>query len=293
MTMEADVKTFWEKDAAEHMGFAYQYGKNPDVRYPMYEVRRDLVFQTLDAMPKGRILDAGCGAAHVLEECLERGWDGYGFDFADGMIDLAKKCLTAHGHDPERVRIGLMSDMSHYATESFDVVLLLGVSQYLMEEDDAAIWSGIHRILKPNGIVVIDFVNALFDLTTFNKFTVKFAANEVLPLFFPQERVAELEERISKLVTYPNKPDTSGLYSTRRDHVRKRTENPLTLVERMRTHKFEIADNRFFRFHAVPPLLFESDPDLEKVAIEKEGLLAHHWIGNFIASAFLTTLRKA
>jgi hypothetical protein len=50
--MEADTKAFWEKDAAEHMGFAYQYGKNPDVRYPMYEVRRNLVFETLNAMPR-------------------------------------------------------------------------------------------------------------------------------------------------------------------------------------------------------------------------------------------------
>jgi SAM-dependent methyltransferase len=291
--MEADTKAFWEKDAAAHMGFAYQYGKNPEVRYPMYEVRRNLVFETLNSLPKGRILDAGCGAAHVLAECLSEGWDGYGFDFAEAMVDLGKKELAAHGHDPERVRVGLMSDLSHYEPESFDVVLLLGVSQYLIEEDDQAIWSGIRRILKPDGIVLIDFVNALFDLSTFNKFTVKFAANEVLSLFFDKERAAELEQRIAGLVTYPNKPDTTGLYSTRRDHVRKRTENPLTVAERMKGHGFALADNRFFRLHAVPPLLFETDPDLEKVAIEKEGVLARHWIGHFIASAFLATLKKA
>ncbi|MDR7306044.1 methyltransferase domain-containing protein [Rhodoferax saidenbachensis] len=290
--MEANTKAFWEKDAAGHMGFAYQYGKNPEVRYPMYEVRRNLVFETLNAMPKGKILDAGCGAAHVLAECLSDDWDGYGFDFAEAMVELGKKELADHGYDPERVRQGLMSDLSHYASNSFDVVLLLGVSQYLMEEDDEAIWSGIHRILKPNGIVLIDFVNSLFDLTTFNKFTVKFAADEVLSLFFPKEKAAELEQRIAKLVTYPNKPDVTGLYSTRRDHIRKRTENPLTVAERMKGHGFALDDNRFFRLHAVPPLLFETDPALEKVAIEKEGVLARHWIGHFIASAFLATLKK-
>lgn len=292
--MEADVKAFWEKDAVEHMGFAYQYGKNPDVRYPMYEVRRSLVFETLDALPAGgRLLDAGCGAAHVLHECLDKGWDGYGFDFAEGMVALGKQELERHGHDPERVRVGLMRDLSAYASDSFDVVLLLGVSQYLMEEDDQAIWSEIRRVLKPSGIVMIDFVNALFDLLTFNKFTVGFAANEILPLFFPAEQVPALKERIAKLVTYPNKPDVAGLYSTRRDHVRKRTENPLTVEERMRSHGFTVADNQFFRLHAVPPLLFEAEPDLEKVAIEKEGVLARHWIGHFIASAFLATLKKA
>lgn len=291
--MEANVKAFWEKDASEHMGFAYQYGKNPDVRYPMYEVRRNLVFETLDALPSGgRLLDAGCGAAHVLHECLDKGWDGYGFDFAEGMVALGKKELERHGHDPERVRVGLMSDMSAYASDSFDVVLLLGVSQYLMEEDDQKIWSEIRRVLKPNGIVLIDFVNALFDLLTFNKFTVGFSANEILPLFFPAEQVPALKEQIANLITHPNKPDTTGLYSTRRDHVRKRTENPLLVAERMHGHGFVIADNRFFRLHAVPPLLFESAPELEKVAIAQEGVLARHWIGHFIASAFLVTLKK-
>lgn len=291
--MEADVRAFWEKDAQEHMGFAYQYGKNPDVRYPMYEVRRDLVFQTLDALPKGKILDAGCGAAHVLQECLDQGWDGYGFDFADGMVALARQELTKRGHDPERITQGLMQDLSRYESESFDVVMLLGVSQYLLEEDDTDIWSGIHRILKPDGIVIIDFVNALFDLLTFNKFTVGFFSTEILGHFFPAEQIPALSEKIAKLVNHPNKPDTIGLYSTRRDHVRKRTENPLTVADRMREHNFVIADNRFFRFHAVPPLLFEAEPALEAVAIHKEGVLAHHWIGNFIASAFLATLKKA
>lgn len=290
--MEADTKAFWEKDAAEHMGFAYQYGKNPNVRYPMYEVRRNLVFDTLNALPKGRILDAGCGAAHVLAECLSDGWDGYGFDFSEAMISLGKKELADHGHDPERLRHGVMSDLSHYETASFDVILLLGVSQYLMEEDDNAIWNGLHRILKPDGIVLIDFVNLLFDLTTFNRFTINFIANEVLPLFFLKDKAEQLEQHIAKLVTSPNKPDVTGLYSTRRDHVRKRTENPLTVAERMKFYGFAVDDNRFFRLHAVPPLLFETDPDLEKVAIKNEGVLARHWIGNFIASAFLVTLKK-
>lgn len=110
--MEADTEAFWENDAAAHMGFACQYGKNPEVRYPMYEVRRNLVFETLK------------------------------------------------------------------------------------------------------------------------------------------------------------------------------------VAERMKEHGFALADNCFFRLHAVPPLLFETDPDLEKVAIEKEGGPARHWIGHFIASAFLATLKK-
>jgi len=291
--MEHDVKAFWENDAREHMGFAYQYGRNPNVRYPMYEIRRELVLEIIDALPKGRVLDGGCGAAHILIDCLDRGWDGYGFDFADNMVRLACDLLKQHAHDPARVRVGTMKDMSHYADSSFDLVLLLGVSQYLPEDEDTAIWSEIHRILKPGGKVIIDFVNALFDLSTFNRFTVRFVVDEFVRRFLPEGRIPEIEARINALVTNPLKPDTTGLYATRRDHVPKRTENPLTMGARMKAHGFSVGDLQFYRFHAVPPLLFEGEPELEKVAIAKERELSRHWIGHFTASAFLAVLKKA
>jgi SAM-dependent methyltransferase len=291
--VERDVKAFWENDAAQHMGFAYQYGRNPEVRYPMYEIRHDLVLNILQGLPKGRLLDAGCGAAHILADCLDHGWDGHGFDFAENMVALARTLLEQHGQATERVRVGVMNDLSYYGDRSFDVVLLLGVSQYLAEKDDVAIWSEIHRVLKPEGVVLIDFVNALFDLSTFNRFTVRFVVDEFVRLFFPPERVPDIEKRISALVTYPQKPDVTGLYATRRDHVTKRTENPLTVAARMKSLDFDLADLQFYRFHAVPPLLFETDPDLEKVAIAKEFELSRNWIGHFTASAFLVTLKRA
>jgi hypothetical protein len=53
-----------------------------------------------------------------------------------------------------------------------------------------------------------------------------------------------------------------------------------------------VDDILFYRLHAVPPLLFESEPELEKVAIARERELARHWIGHFIASAFVAVLVK-
>jgi SAM-dependent methyltransferase len=291
--VEKDVKAFWEKDAAEHMGFAYQYGVNPDVRYPMYEVRRDMVFEILDRLPKGRLLDAGCGAGHIVSDALDRGWDAVGFDFSEAMVALAVGFLGAHDQDPARVTLGNVADLSQYQDGSFDVVTLLGVSQYLKAEDDQATWSEIHRVLKPGGLVIIDFVNALFDLSTFNRFTVRFVVDEFVSRFVSPDRIPDLEQRISKLVTHPQKPDVTGAYATRRDHVTKRTENPLTVAQRLKEHNFDLSDLLFYRLHAVPPLLFESEPELEKVAIASEGKLARHWIGHFVASAFIAVLTRA
>jgi ubiquinone/menaquinone biosynthesis C-methylase UbiE len=291
--MEKDVGKFWEQDAAEHMGFAYQFGKNPDVRYPLYEIRKDMVFDILSKRPKGRLLDAGCGAGHVIVEAMEKGWEAKGFDFSPAMVKLAHEYLREHKLDPALVHQSTIADLSAYPDEHFDAVSILGVSQYIPEEDDTKAWNEVRRVIKPGGIVIIDWVNALFDLLTFNRFTVRFIADEILPKFFPAERIQELEKRVAALVTNPDKPSTTGAYATRRDHVTKRTENPLTVANRMKALGFKTQDLLFFRLHAVPPLLFPDEPGLEAVAIEQEGKLAHHWIGNFIASCFITVLEKA
>jgi hypothetical protein len=60
----------------------------------------------------------------------------------------------------------------------------------------------------------------------------------------------------------------------------------------MRAHRFRLSDLLFYRFHAVPPLLFEQDHELEKVAITHERELTRNWIGNFTASAFIAVLDR-
>ena len=55
---------------------------------------------------------------------------------------------------------------------------------------------------------------------------------------------------------------------------------------------FRQVEQAFYRFHAVPPLLFEADPELEKVPIEKELALSRHWIGHLMASGFVSLLQK-
>jgi SAM-dependent methyltransferase len=290
--MEKDVGKFWEQDAAEHMGFAYQYGNNPDVRYPLYEIRKDITFDILAKRPKGRLLDAGCGAGHVMVEAIQKGWEAKGFDFSPAMVKLAHEYLREHNLDPALVHQSSIADLSAYPDGHFDAVSILGVSQYIPEENDTQAWNEVRRVLKPGGIVIIDWVNALFDLLTFNRFTMRFMADDILPKFFPPERIPELEKRIAGLITNPDKPSTTGLYATRRDHVTKRTENPLTVRERMKGLGFETRDLLFFRLHAVPPLLFPDEPGLEAAAIAQERKLEHHWIGHFIASCFITVLEK-
>src|SRR5207237_49573 len=88
---ERDVRKYWEAEADRYAATAYQYQAQQDrVRYPFYEIRRQRVLELLEPLSRGRLLDAGCGGAELLVAALGQGWDGFGFDFAENMVKLAR-----------------------------------------------------------------------------------------------------------------------------------------------------------------------------------------------------------
>jgi len=48
----------------------------------------------------------------------------------------------------------------------------------------------------------------------------------------------------------------------------------------------------FYRFYAVPPLLFEKHLGYEALSIEHERDLSRYWIGNFAATGFIYGLSR-
>lgn len=291
--MRNDVKEFWDEYAPEHMEIAYNFGRSA-ARYPFYETRLERLIELLAALPKGRILDAGCGGGQCMIPIADLGWNVYGCDSSQKMVDFAKAGMQAKGYDPEHARVGGVEDLSTYPDSFFDVIYSMGVIEYLTDEQERRFYAECRRVLKPQGTLVVEYINSLFDLLTFNRFTVNFFRKDILSKFFTDEATVDrLSDRIRGLVSNPDKPDTKGKYSTTRDHVYNRVENPITFAKRAKDEfGFDQSDLIFYRFHAVPPLLFENEPELEKVTIQFEKEYCRDWIGHFMASAFISVLRK-
>jgi hypothetical protein len=153
--------------------------------------------------------------------------------------------------------------------------------------------SEFRRVLKPDGLLWVDNVNELFDLTTFNRFTVEFFQKHFLPLFFSDsDERADITRALRRLISNPDAPERHGAWSTDRDKVAQVADNPLTFGRRMQAFGFEEIDQLYVRFHAVPPLLFADNPALEKRTIEKEKELCRDWRGLLMASLFLSILRR-
>ncbi len=291
--MTEDVIEYWEKNADRYRDEAYRYDP-ARARYPFYETRLALLDDMAKALPLGRCLDAGCGGGAVTIHFLEKGWDGYGVDAAEAMVALARQNLTEAGHSAERIGRTSVTDLELFPDEHFDLIISAGVMEYLTEEEEAAAFAEARRVLRPDGRILVENINGLFDLSTFNRFTIDFFAGQVFPLFFEAEAErAELAERLRGLVAHPDKPSREGVYSTTRDQVYTKSEIPLDYGRKVAGYGFKELEQGFYRFHAVPPLLFEDRPELERVAIAKELELSRHWIGTFMASGFISLLAKS
>jgi cyclopropane fatty-acyl-phospholipid synthase-like methyltransferase len=290
--MERDVKSYWTNAAQEYRENAYRHLEK-QTRYPFYEVRLDLVMDMIHDFPCGRVLDAGCGGGRVLLEFLNKGWDGYGFDFVEAQVQLARETLSEAGYSPNRVSVASVTDLSQYEDKTFDVVLSLGVMEYISPSEEEKAFKETRRVLKDDGVVLVENINGLFDLGTFNRFTIQFFQQHFLPHFFDEtKKIDEIIGQLKQLMTYPEKPSREGKYTTTRDEVYTKSEIPLVYGEKVRNYGFCEKEQGFYRFHAVPPLLFERDPALEKISIPLELKLSRHWIGNFLASGFISKLRK-
>jgi 2-polyprenyl-3-methyl-5-hydroxy-6-metoxy-1,4-benzoquinol methylase len=99
---------------------------------------------------KVRVLDIGCGLGESLGYHRARGCDAHGVEADRNVLGVAQR----YGLN---VKVGLF-DASNYEPASFDVVTLDQVIEHVAEP--ASLLRGVHRVLKPGGLLVLSTPNA-------------------------------------------------------------------------------------------------------------------------------------
>ncbi|HEU6444734.1 MAG TPA: class I SAM-dependent methyltransferase [Gaiellaceae bacterium] len=98
---------------------------------------RDLAVSVVARHPAPKVLDVGCGPGRVAEAVLEAGAASYvGIDVSPHMLALARRRLDGH----EAVELIEGDFLGLDVPGSFDVVLALGLFDYLDEPARAAAW---------------------------------------------------------------------------------------------------------------------------------------------------------
>lgn len=276
--------SYWDTRAKGYRSEAY------DKDLTASEIRRRILVDYLSGLKRGKLLDAGCGCGAVIESCFSLGFDSYGVDVSGEMISVAKETLKDKGID-NKLYIASVTDLNFFEKESFDVIVSLGVMQYIVEDQLA--YKEINRILKLDGYFISSHQNELFDLFTFNKYTMKFFANNVLPFSeLKEEKYQDVLDQISALITNPQAPLRHGKGSAR-DEVYSKAENPLVFDEKLEKYGFSvIRDYDFYNIHLVPPLILNDYPDLKEKGKESEISLKNRWQAFFMASQFLAYAQK-
>ncbi len=127
-------------------------------------VRRRRVQELLEPIvrPDMRVLDVGCGTGVMAPFVLTKGAHYHGLDLSESMIaQAAERCGPNDAEAPAEptavFSVGDVEDLP-YADEHFDVVMALGLFEYLDDVDSAA--DSLLRVTKPGGTVVVSVPSA-------------------------------------------------------------------------------------------------------------------------------------
>lgn len=132
-----------------------------------FRIRKTRCMELLSTIPSGgRVLDAGCGPATMIQELLDRGYEVLGTDIAPHMIE---ECQKRFAGNPRASFAVAPADVLPVAEGSQDAVTAMGLLEYL--NDEPASLKEFHRVLKPGGIAILTYPHYWSPSRVWNRFT--------------------------------------------------------------------------------------------------------------------------
>src|SRR6267378_2623329 len=134
------------------------YGATEDRRFPhiveklqnaLYTLRVREVEAVANKEP-GRVLDVGCGRGVLLQEFRHRGWEVQGTELSEAAASYARQTLKIP------VEIGDLEAIG-FPPNYFDAFTLWHVLEHVA--NPRALLAEIHRILKPDGVLLVAVPN--------------------------------------------------------------------------------------------------------------------------------------
>lgn len=119
-----------------------------------FMTRRQRVYEQLEEVKYGKILDIGCGPGVMVDRLTREGHEVFGVDISNDMI---RRCRERFGHRKDcHFSVGNVEELN-FPEAYFDAVICMGLVEYI-DSDEAAI-NQIKRVLKPGGILIVTLPN--------------------------------------------------------------------------------------------------------------------------------------
>jgi len=114
---------------------------------PTYLLRRQCVLGLIEALPRGRLLEIGCGAGAILDDFAKL---GYRCDATETSEAAHKIAAQLHAGNPA---VAIHRDTQPDWPSTFDLVVACEVLEHI--DDDGAALSQWRQWLKPGGRILI------------------------------------------------------------------------------------------------------------------------------------------
>lgn len=186
-----------------------------------------------------KIFDFGCGDGNLMLSFAKKGSEVGGCDISDHMVASAKNNFAKSKLQAD-LWAGGVESLNKVSDASCDLILCINVLAYLERGEDKLFYRHCHRMLKPSGELIVSNSNELFDMYTFNAFTINFFKNN-----FKIEN-----EGIEELICHRHVPAHQPF------NIRM---NPLSYGEQMKSFGFLEEQREFSHYHPLPPLLMDDD----------------------------------
>ena len=236
---------------------------DPSTPYPANHFAFRHVLNALGERP-GSIIEVGVGEGNAIPLFAGSGHDFRGFDNRAEAVEASR---------PD-------SFMNALNGRECDVLVAMGVLPHVECEADAI--EAMASLVRPGGHVFLEFRNAMFALTTFNRYTYEFMTQSLLP-----EIGAEMRELVeADIASRVEMGIPAGGTASAGFHV------PFDVLTMARELDLEAPEILPFHFHAGMPYLESRDPLAYRrasVALEDD---TSGWRGLLLGSAFLLHFRR-
>lgn len=257
--------------------------------------RRQIYMEIIQRRNPATLLDVGCGGGWTVLDALNSGIDALGLEPVSDLVLFGKDLLQQNSFDADHISQGEIASLNRMENECFDALSFLSVLPHVDEPE----WDSVHcnasRLLRPGGLFVAAYRNALFDLYTFNRFTVEFVQASLWPAASRTVvRNERLDARLAGLLTHPSTPhpDFTRSADVSFGRLKRVKSNPLEIEVMLAKNGLRLDRIHFYHIHCVPPLLEDAVKNVRQVNHELELKLSQDWRGNFMAAMFLVEATK-
>lgn len=161
------------------------YWDNVFSQVPEYDPNQKIQIQEIDngiewlGKNSKSIIDFGCGSGRVLLRCLDNGVEHVcGIDLSSNAISIATNIVEKFNLENKAKFIcGGADKLKEIESDSFSGAILFNIIDNLVPDDAQEVIKQIHRIIKPNGKVLLK-LNPYFAKDIREKYEFKEMSNE-------------------------------------------------------------------------------------------------------------------